>query len=276
MEARPHAQLIWPKTWSDGTGPGMHSTFRLEALRPGSQRCLWSLLWLAGTGVCVTSSLSLEAQETDKSPISTAEVPLPFAYNYGETDTTRSGGMSGALRAAGNGTTAIFVNPAGMTLTRVYHIEAIGQIDRVRRADDDERQQQQGKDPHVLNDGIFHRGEVELADVVGGGRQKVEITDGEAGDGKLEDELDAAADSLRSARPLLRPFLNPLTGTCSHVSAHRRPHRHHLGHHGGIGEAGEKQDDEQGEDPCRQAGGAPGVLHKAWRMAARRSSAGAP
>ncbi len=128
MEGLQQVQLIWPKSWSDGTGPGMHSTFRIPASRPGSQRCLWSLLWLAGTGVCFGASLSLEAQETDKSPISTADVPLPFAYNYGETDTTRSGGMSGALRAAGNGTTAIFVNPAGMTLTRVYHIEAIGQI----------------------------------------------------------------------------------------------------------------------------------------------------
>ncbi len=69
-----------------------------------------------------------EDPEAEVSPLLTADTPVPFAYNYGEVDTTRSGAMSGALHAAGNGTTALFTNPAGMTLTRVYHIEAIGQI----------------------------------------------------------------------------------------------------------------------------------------------------
>ena len=36
--------------------------------------------------------------------------------------------MGGALRAAGNGTTAPFLNPANLALTRVYHIEAMGQL----------------------------------------------------------------------------------------------------------------------------------------------------
>ncbi len=36
--------------------------------------------------------------------------------------------MGGALRALGNGTTAIFLNPANMPLTRLYHIEASGQF----------------------------------------------------------------------------------------------------------------------------------------------------
>lgn len=62
------------------------------------------------------------------SPIVAGEAPSTFAFDYGETETTRSAGMSGAMRAAGNGTTAIFVNPAAMTLTRVYHIEAQAQV----------------------------------------------------------------------------------------------------------------------------------------------------
>lgn len=52
----------------------------------------------------------------------------PLAYSYGENETPRSLAMGGALRALGNGTTAIFVNPANMPLTRLYHLEASGQF----------------------------------------------------------------------------------------------------------------------------------------------------
>jgi len=51
-----------------------------------------------------------------------------LAYAYGEHETARSLGMGGATRALGNGTTAVFSNPANMALTRLYHIEAIGQF----------------------------------------------------------------------------------------------------------------------------------------------------
>jgi len=50
------------------------------------------------------------------------------AHNYGEYETPRSLAMGGALRALGNGTTAIFINPANMPLTRLYHLEASGII----------------------------------------------------------------------------------------------------------------------------------------------------
>lgn len=63
----------------------------------------------------------------EASPIVTGDTPVPFAFNYGEIETTRSAAFGGAMAAAGNGTTAPFVNPASMTLTRVYHIEAFGQ-----------------------------------------------------------------------------------------------------------------------------------------------------
>jgi hypothetical protein len=55
------------------------------------------------------------------------ELPAPFAYNYGETETTRSAAMAGAARALGNGTTAPFMNPATMAMAQLYHIEALGQ-----------------------------------------------------------------------------------------------------------------------------------------------------
>lgn len=71
---------------------------------------------------------SAQEVEDERSPLITAETPVPFGFNYGEVDTTRGGAMSGAMRAAGNGTTAVFTNPAAMTLSRVYHIEAIGNL----------------------------------------------------------------------------------------------------------------------------------------------------
>lgn len=57
-----------------------------------------------------------------------SELPAPFAYNYGEQETARAAAMAGALRALGNGATAPFMNPAGMTSSRVYHIDALAQF----------------------------------------------------------------------------------------------------------------------------------------------------
>jgi hypothetical protein len=56
-----------------------------------------------------------------------AQSPLPPAviYNYGETETPRSAAMGGALRAAGLGSTAVFLNPAAMPEAQTYHIEAM-------------------------------------------------------------------------------------------------------------------------------------------------------
>jgi hypothetical protein len=49
-------------------------------------------------------------------------------YNYGEVETARIAAMGGALRALGNGVNGIYQNPANIALTRVYHLEALGQI----------------------------------------------------------------------------------------------------------------------------------------------------
>jgi hypothetical protein len=55
-------------------------------------------------------------------------LPLPLAWNYGEHDTTRSLALGGAVKALGSGTTAVLTNPANLTLTRAYHIEALAQL----------------------------------------------------------------------------------------------------------------------------------------------------
>jgi hypothetical protein len=49
-------------------------------------------------------------------------------YDYGEVSTARSTAMGGAMRAFGNGTTALYGNPANIALTRVYHLEAVAAI----------------------------------------------------------------------------------------------------------------------------------------------------
>jgi hypothetical protein len=54
--------------------------------------------------------------------------PTEIAYNYGEIDTPRSTATGGAMRGLSNSVTALFVNPANMAASRVYHIGAIGQF----------------------------------------------------------------------------------------------------------------------------------------------------
>lgn len=76
--------------------------------------------------VALVSTLTGEAaaqEDTNPSPL-----PPQFAYNYGETDTARAGGMAGALRAAGGSNSAIYLNPANLGLTRIYHIDALAQF----------------------------------------------------------------------------------------------------------------------------------------------------
>lgn len=47
------------------------------------------------------------------------------AYDMGEIPTARGVGMGGALNALGVSTAALFMNPANMSLARVYHIEGL-------------------------------------------------------------------------------------------------------------------------------------------------------
>lgn len=55
-------------------------------------------------------------------------LPPQLAYAYGENETARAAAFGGALRAIGNGTASMFLNPSAMVETRVYHIEALAQI----------------------------------------------------------------------------------------------------------------------------------------------------
>jgi hypothetical protein len=55
-------------------------------------------------------------------------LPPEIGYNYGLTETPRTAAMGGAQRAMSNSTDALYINPANMATTRVYHVGALAQI----------------------------------------------------------------------------------------------------------------------------------------------------
>lgn len=55
-------------------------------------------------------------------------LPPVVGYNYGQQETPRISGTAGALRAQSNSTSALYINPANMAASRVYHIGAFAQI----------------------------------------------------------------------------------------------------------------------------------------------------
>ena len=57
-----------------------------------------------------------------------SELPPEVGYNYGFTETPRIAATGAALRAMSNSDSALFINPANMAATRVYHIGAFAQI----------------------------------------------------------------------------------------------------------------------------------------------------
>jgi hypothetical protein len=89
---------------------------------------VWTIPGAAALGVALWGAPAAAEEAGDKSPLVTADTPVPFGFNYGEVETTRALALAGAMRAAGNATTAPFMNPANMTLSRVYHIEALATV----------------------------------------------------------------------------------------------------------------------------------------------------
>jgi hypothetical protein len=57
-----------------------------------------------------------------------SDLPPEVGWNYGEIETPRTAAMAGALRAYSNAIDALFVNPANMAATRVYHLGVLAQI----------------------------------------------------------------------------------------------------------------------------------------------------
>lgn len=76
-------------------------------------------------GSCLSASAALLASPARAEPSS---LPPEMGYNYAETETPRATATGGAMRALSNSTTALFVNPANMASSHVYHISALAEI----------------------------------------------------------------------------------------------------------------------------------------------------
>jgi hypothetical protein len=57
-----------------------------------------------------------------------SDLPPEVGFNYDEIETPRIAATGGAQRALSNSTSALFVNPANMVASRVYHLAAFAQI----------------------------------------------------------------------------------------------------------------------------------------------------
>jgi hypothetical protein len=57
-----------------------------------------------------------------------SDLPPEIGYNYGEIETPRIAAMAGAQRAFSNSLEALFINPANMAASRIYHLGALAQI----------------------------------------------------------------------------------------------------------------------------------------------------
>jgi len=75
---------------------------------------------LASAGALLTSAAVVHADPSKATP--------EVGYNYSEVETPRIAGTGGALRASSNSLSALFINPANLAATRVYHIGAFAQI----------------------------------------------------------------------------------------------------------------------------------------------------
>lgn len=78
---------------------------------------------LLGACALATSVLASSAAHAEASSLDPT-----IGWNYGEIETPRSAAMGGALRAYSNSVSALFINPANMASSRIYHLGALAQI----------------------------------------------------------------------------------------------------------------------------------------------------
>jgi opacity protein-like surface antigen len=79
--------------------------------------------WTLAAWLVLASSLVSAPAGADRS-----DLPPEVGYNYGEIETPRIAAMGGAMRAFSNSLDALFINPANMAASRVYHLGALAQI----------------------------------------------------------------------------------------------------------------------------------------------------
>ena len=101
-------------TSAEATHPGRVSSVRKPATA--------DFVFAALACTAFSSATLLAARNACAEPMSTSPEQ---AYDQGQVPTARGVAMGGALNALGVSTTALFLNPANMSLARVYHIEGL-------------------------------------------------------------------------------------------------------------------------------------------------------
>jgi hypothetical protein len=71
---------------------------------------------------------SLVLASTGRAYADPSPLPPEIGYSRGELESPRSAAMGGALRALGNSVDGLYLNPANMATTRVYHIAGVAQL----------------------------------------------------------------------------------------------------------------------------------------------------
>ena len=88
--------------------------------RPRSESLLRARFALGVIACACASSIATRAR---------ADTPPPeVGYNYNVIETPRITAMNDAVHALSNSTEALFVNPANMSMSRVYHLSALAQV----------------------------------------------------------------------------------------------------------------------------------------------------
>lgn len=75
-----------------------------------------------------TALAALALTSLSSRPAAADSLAPETGWNHGEIEPARTTAVGGAVRALGSGVGGLYANPANMALTRVYHLQALGQI----------------------------------------------------------------------------------------------------------------------------------------------------
>lgn len=120
----PHGREVGPG-YSENLPGGAAGAYRGPMRRKHRTSRITSAPSVVGVGVGLLGAL-LVTGLSSAAAADPSKLPTPYGFNYGDTETTRIAALGGALRAVGTGTAGMFLNPASLAVTRMYHIEALG------------------------------------------------------------------------------------------------------------------------------------------------------
>lgn len=99
-----------------------HTPRRTSTGRAGRVRGIQPRALLAAGVLLACSGISLQANAEP------SDLPPEIGFDYGDIETPRTAAMGGALRAFSASTEALYINPANMAASRVYHIGAMAAL----------------------------------------------------------------------------------------------------------------------------------------------------